>query len=418
MQKIIKNTLLKYIPDNLQIESEVNQKRIFDINNFEIKKGEIIYLCEKALRFKDNFALQFALEKSKVLSLNFKIIYPKLNFEVYSKNNFIQNQIKIVKKGFDSLNIEFIETNNPYNYLIKNKIGLLILDFNPILNRNWVKNLNYKIYEIDSNNIIPARFISDKQEYNAFTFRKKVYLNIYNFLTEYKNIINTKTEADYKLEDFINNKLFKYEEFKNNPFDSCLSGMSKYLNLGFISSQRIAIEVIKSKVSDLNKESFLEELIVRKELADNFCLYSKDFKSINSAPNWAKESLSIHKNDIRDYIYSLKEFEFAETHDELWNLTQKQLTERGIIHGYLRMYWAKKILEWTDNPEEALKFAIYLNDKYAYDSPSANGYVNILWSICGLHDRAFQDWKITGKIRRMNCTKIKRFLKENNKNGL
>ena len=147
---------------------------------------------------------------------------------------------------------------------------------------------------------------------------------------------------------------------------------------------------------------------MRKELADNFCLYSKSFKNFSSIPSWAKLSLEFHKPDLRTYMYSLQEFENAKTHDRLWNATQTQLRKEGKIHGYLRMYWAKKILEWTKSPEEALKIAIYLNDKYAYDSPSANGYVGILWAIGGLHDRAFNDDPGTGKIRRMTYESMKR----------
>lgn len=119
-------------------------------------------------------------------------------------------------------------------------------------------------------------------------------------------------------------------------------------------------------------------------------------------------SLENHKYDIRSYIYSLEKLENAKTPNKLWNAAQIQLVKEGIIHGYLRMYWAKKILEWTPSPDEALKIAIYLNDKYAYDSPSANGYVGILWAMGGLHDRAFIDYPITGKIRRMTYDSLKR----------
>ena len=199
-----------------------------------------------------------------------------------------------------------------------------------------------------------------------------------------------------------------YAEYKNDISKDVLSGLSKYINLGFISSQRVALEVIKSGVNYINKEVFLEELIVRKELADNFCLYNKQFKSFKGIPSWAKNSLKCHKEDFRPYIYTMEELESAKTHDNLWNATQNQLKREGIIHGYLRMYWAKKILEWTISADVALKIAIYLNDKYAYDAPSANGYVGILWAIAGLHDRAFVDYSITGKIRRMTYDSLKR----------
>ncbi len=410
MPRIIKNTLLNYVPTHFETEGCINPARIFEVNNKPLKSGYIIYLCEREIRAKDNFALQFAIQKSKELKLPLKIIHPKANYEHLPKQRFIDNQIKQAQDLFHYLNLDFEITNKHPSEIIENT-AILIIDFNSILKRDYLKNADCKIYEIDGHNIIPARFVSDKQEYSAATLRRKIYYNIYPFLTEYEKITYKKIEADFALEDFIKNKLSYYSEFKNNPGvnagrKNILSGLSKYLNLGFISSQRVVLEVIKSEATKDNKEAFLEELIIRKELADNFCLYSKCFKNFSSIPSWAKLSLKFHKPDLRTYMYSLQEFENAKTHDKLWNAAQNQLIKVGIIHGYLRMYWAKKILEWTISPEEALKIAIYLNDKYAYDSPSANGYVGILWAIGGLHDRAFNDYPVTGKIRRMTYDSI------------
>lgn len=409
MPRIIKNTLLDYIKIDFVIEQTINPARIFEFNNKPIKDGEIIYFCERELRVKDNFALQFALQKSRELNLPLKIIHPKINYKYQPKQKFINSQIVQAERHFKQIGLDFEIIEKSLVEIIKTlEPALLILDFNPILKRNYLKNADFKIYEVDGHNIIPARFISDKQEYSAVTMRRKIYYNILPFLTEFDNLTTEKVEADYVLEDFIKDKLSYYAEYKNDISKNVLSGLSKYLNLGFISSQRIALEVIRSEVDDINKETFLEELIIRKELADNFCLYAKNFKDFSGVPLWAKMSLENHKYDIRSYIYSLEKLENAKTPDKLWNAAQIQLVKEGIIHGYLRMYWAKKILEWTPSPDEALKIAIYLNDKYAYDSPSANGYVGILWAMGGLHDRAFIDYPITGKIRRMTYDSLKR----------
>lgn len=409
MPRIVKNTLLNYIPQNFEVENFVNPVRIFDFNNKPIQKGDIVYLCEREIRVKDNFALQFALQKSKELNLSLKVIHPKIHCEYVSKQEFIDRQIAQAQQNFSKLNLDFEIIDTTPQVIIKTITpALLIIDFNPILNRAWLKNVDFKVIEIDGHNIVPARYVSDKQEYSAATIRAKIYHNIYPFLTEFKAFGDEKVEADFVLEDFIKNKLPYYAQFKNNPSKNVLSGLSKYLNLGFISSQRIAIEVIKSRASAENKEAFLEELVVRKELADNFCLYNKQFKSLKGIPSWAKNSLESHREDFRPYIYTMEELESAKTHDKLWNAIQNQLMRDGIIHGYLRMYWAKKILEWTISADVALKIAIYLNDKYAYDAPSANGYVGILWAIGGLHDRAFTDYPVTGKIRRMAYNAIKR----------
>jgi len=409
MPRIVRNTLLNYIPTDFATEQTINPLRIFESNNKPIRNGKIIYLTEREIRAKDNFALQFALQKSEELNLPLKIIHPKINYNYLQKQKFIDNQINHVKTQFRNIGLDFeIIEKTPQEIIKTINPAILIIDFNPILKRDYLKNADFKIFEIDGHNIVPARFISNKQEYSAATLRTKIYHNIYPFLTEYSNFTSDKVEADYILEDFINNKLQYYSENKNNPSLDVTSGLSKYLNLGFIASQRVALEILKSGVSDINKETFLEELIIRKELADNFCLYSESFKDFSSIPNWSKISLDNHKYDIRPYTYSLEILEKANTHDKLWNATQTQLVKEGIIHGYLRMYWAKKILEWMSTPDEALKTAIYLNDKYAYDAPSANGYVGILWAIGGLHDRAFADYPVTGKIRRMTYDSLKR----------
>lgn len=409
MVRITKNNLLKYVPLDFSVESFVNPFRIYEFNNKEIKQGSIVYLMEREIRIIDNFALQFAIQKSNELNQPLKTICARPFYEYKPKQGFIDNQINEVKKNFLKFDFDFeiCEEKDIPEHLSKLDISLLIFDFNPLLNRDYLANKDYKIYEIDGHNIVPARFLSDKQEYNAMTMRKKIYYKIFPFLTEYDNFTNIKTEADLLLDDFIQNKLPQYAEFKNNPSKNVLSGLSKYMNLGFISSQRAALEVIKSNAEDINKAVFLEELIIQKELSDNFCLYCRNYKTLDCIPLWAKNSLMEHENDLRVYNYKLTDFENAKTHDRLWNAAQIQLINDGGIHGYLRMYWAKKILEWSQSPQTALDIAIYLNDKYSYDSPSPSAYAGILWAIGALHDRAFRNFPVTGKIRRMTYDSLK-----------
>lgn len=366
MKNVKRNTLLSYLSGNYQTENKVNADRIYELNNKPEKSGDTVYLCERELRFEDNFAINFAFEKSD------RIIV------IYSPHQL---------KALD--------------------IGTLIVDFNPIRDYSCLNKFGCKIYEVDSHNIIPARKCSDKQEYSAGTIRRKIYAKINNYLTEYPVKPAKNKHAGKVLREFIENKLDYYAEYRSDPTKSMTSNLSIYLNKGFISSQRVVLEVLKSDTGDKNIEAFLEEIIVRKELADNFCLYNKNYKSLVGIPDWAKASLLNHADDFREYIYTKDELEQAQTHDKLWNATQNQLRQDGYIHSYLRMYWAKKLLEWTSTPQEALDIAIYLNDKYALDAPSPNGYTGILWAIGGLHDRAFRDREITGKIRQMTYKGIK-----------
>jgi deoxyribodipyrimidine photo-lyase len=142
-------------------------------------------------------------------------------------------------------------------------------------------------------------------------------------------------------------------------------------------------------------------MVVRKELSDNFCYYNDNYDSLQGAPAWALASLSKHANDERQYLYSKEQFENAQTHDQAWNAAQIQLRKQGKIHGYMRMYWAKKVLEWSTSADEAFKTLVYLNDFYSLDGGDPNGYVGILWSVAGLHDRPWGERSVYGTIRCM-----------------
>jgi deoxyribodipyrimidine photo-lyase len=234
------------------------------------------------------------------------------------------------------------------------------------------------------------------------------------------------------LELFIRNTLQDYYIKKNDFTLDSTSNLSAYLHFGHISALTITIEIIKyleskkikldlfvktevKNFSDLDSntklklsaESFLEELIVRKELAENFCFYNLNYNNIEGIRSWAKASLDLHSKDKREFIYSLREFENAKTHDSAWNACQIELITTGKIKGYLRMYWAKKILEWTNSAAEAIEYAIYLNDKYSLDGYDPNGYTGILWSIGGIHDRPWFNRNVFGQIRYMNFNGLK-----------
>jgi deoxyribodipyrimidine photo-lyase len=208
--------------------------------------------------------------------------------------------------------------------------------------------------------------------------------------------------ASFALKDFLENRFERYTEDRNNPNSNALSNLSPYLHFGQISAQRVALTVQQFFRDHPSTEAFLEELIVRRELSDNFCYFNTEYDSFNGFHDWAKETLNQHKKDKREFTYSLKEFEQAKTHEDLWNAAQKEMITTGKMHGYMRMYWAKKILEWSKSPEEALRIAIYLNDKYELDGRDPNGYTGCAWSIGGVHDRAWAERPIYGKIRYMN----------------
>jgi len=208
--------------------------------------------------------------------------------------------------------------------------------------------------------------------------------------------------AHAALADFLEKRISRYSGERNDPTKNGQSNLSPYLHFGQLSSQRVALEIKKAKIDRTSKEAFIEELIVRRELSDNFCFYNQHYDTVQGFPEWARKSLYAHRKDRRDHTYSLEEFEMAQTHDRLWNAAQMEMAKRGKMHGYMRMYWAKKILEWTESLEKAMDIAIYLNDRYELDGRDPNGYTGIAWSIGGVHDRAWGERPVFGRIRYMS----------------
>jgi len=331
------------------------------------------------------------------------------------------------------------------DFINKSNFTSVVMDFDPLnIKQKWQREVLSKIdipaFEVDANNIVPCWSASDKQEYAAYTIRKKIHRNLPEFLTPFPALKSQQSTQQYdnnwdkiqkslnidqtvkpvkwltpgevgakeQMSEFISEKLHFYGNDRNDPNKDATSDLSPYLHFGQISAQRVALEVENCDAEPENKEAFLEELIVRNELADNYCYYCKDYDNPKGFSDWAKKTLQAHEFDPREYVYALNTFENTETHDDLWNAAQKQMKKTGKMHSFMRMYWAKKILEWSPNIEEAMKTAIYLNDKYELDGRDPRGYTGIAWSIGGVHDRAWTERDVFGKIRYMNYNGCKR----------
>ncbi|CAN5654335.1 deoxyribodipyrimidine photo-lyase [soil metagenome] len=209
--------------------------------------------------------------------------------------------------------------------------------------------------------------------------------------------------AKMVLDRFIRTKLDGYAEGRNEPAAAHTSTLSPYLHFGNISPVEIALRVQKSKKgSKHDRDSFLEELIVRRELDMNFVQFNARYDSFDGLPNWAKKTLTKHARDRRPIVYSLRQLEAAQTHDRYWNAAQMQMTRSGFMHNYMRMYWGKKIIEWSRSPRKAFETALHLNNKYFIDGRDPASFANIAW-LFGLHDRPWGPArKIFGTVRYMN----------------
>ncbi len=442
----------------------MNLKRIREVNKCEYKEGSVLLSLGRDVRARDNDALIYAAHiahKYEVPLIVSTCVWPSFPGGTSRYYDFFYEGLEetegLLRKLGVPLVLLFGHEDTELEQFIKNEgIGFLVTDLLPLrFSKKWKATLKEKIlipwYEVDAHNVVPVWLASDKQEFAARTIRPKLYKLLPQFLDEYDEVkafgnkgiltrfpaidfieVKKKTKmklihksafiggervASDKLATFLKEKLSDYDEARNDFTKKGQSNLSPYLSKGQLSRRRVALKALKATgriIDDVlsadkngsngkegSEAAFLEELIIRAELAENFCFYTSEYDKLSGAANWAKLALEKARSDKREYLYTQKELENAMTHDELWNAAQNEMLQTGKMHGYLRMYWAKKILEWTESPEQAIEVAIYLNDTYEIDGIDPNGYAGIMWSIAGLHDRAWFPRPIFGTIRYM-----------------
>jgi deoxyribodipyrimidine photo-lyase len=479
----------------------VDPARIHQYNSITPTVGPVVYWMQRDQRVDDNWALIYAQEQAVAVNQPLFVVFclaPGFLGATIRQYGFMLKGLAEVEKRLKMLGLPFVLLRGdpveslPF-FLHVTMAGMLVTDFNPVKPvMQWKEQLTRVVkvafHEVDAHNIVPCRYISTKQEYAAFTLRKKVSHHLDRFLTGFpgllpqpgfrwntpytdiewykailwpKNVVGpdgsipvaewldvvqpeqgveTRTgdtkrndwleitewlkvdssvaEVDWLapgemsardgLRNFVELRLERYATDRNFPDKPGQSDLSPWLHFGQISAQRVALEVRNSGADAASVGAYLEELIVRRELADNFCLHTENYDSFVAFQPWARATLDKHRSDRRDFFYTVEQFENGETHDDLWNAAQREMTSTGKMHGFMRMYWAKKILEWTASPEEAMAIAIYLNDKYELDGRDPNGYAGIAWAIGGTHDRPWGERPVFGMIRFMNYQGCKR----------
>ncbi len=427
-----------------------------------LKKGQfngkaVLYWMVRDKRFNDNWALYAAQRAALKYKVSLHVCFQfnaKVSSSTIREYEFLFSGLQETELSLSQYNIQFHLLKGNASHEIpflcsKLKVGALLTDYSPLklykrrLNQVLDK-LSFPVYQVDTHNIIPVWKTSDKKEFAAHTIRRKINLLLDEYLTDIPNCIihpygiTKKSSINWEkiIDDlnvdrmvksvdwiipgeksaldrlnFFKNNVQDYSTNRNDPTLNKLSNLSPYFHFGQISAQRVAYEIKKSNITEADKDVFLEEMIVRRELADNFCEYESSYDYFEGFHPWAQKTLNEHRKDNRDYIYSYDEFEQSKTHDALWNAAQNQMKFQGKMHGFMRMYWAKKILEWSKSPEIALQVSIILNDKYELDGRDPNGYTGIAWSIGGIHDRAWFERPVYGKIRYMNYNGCKRKFK-------
>ena len=329
------------------------------------------------------------------------------------------------------------------------------------------------VYQVESDVVVPVEVVSDKEEYTAATLRPKINRHLHRFLKPIETVELKKetrrentgllkkvpelpgklffggesrhiekldlatldspsrlmaalpgidqsvkpldwirggtTAARETVYRFLDEQLDNYDAARNDPAQEGQSGLSPYLHFGQISPVYVALQAQERGGAGVG--AFLEELIVRRELSMNYCHYNDRYDSYDSLPEWARKTLSEHISDPRPYSYDLEILEQGSTDDPYWNAAQLQMVKAGKMHGYMRMYWGKKILEWTSSPREGFRIALYLNNKYELDGRDPNGYAGVAWCF-GKHDRGWPERPVFGKVRYMNANGLRRKFKQ------
>jgi len=433
----------------------IQQERIRVLNDNSPKDGKfVLYWMQAAQRAEYNHALEYSIRRANELKKPVLVFFgiaenwPEANLRHYY---FMLEGLQKVRKELHAKGIQMvIRRKSPDAGAVElaEAAALVVVDAGQLrIQRQWRQNTAQRIkcplYEVETNLIVPVQVASDKENFSAGTFRPRITKQLKNYMVSLKqtrpkldslglklksfdiedidkavsklkidhNIGKVDSyrggtdEAKRRLRDFLKNKLNKFDRLRNDPCADCVSHMSPYLHFGQISPLYITLEV--SKTSGKGKEAYLEELIVRRELSHNFVYYNHKYDTFACLPPWAKRTLNFHRTDNREYVYSLRDFERAKTHDPYWNAAQKEMVLTGKMHGYMRMYWGKKILEWSINPQTAFKIALQLNNKYELDGRDPNAFAGVTWCF-GKHDRAWSERPIFGKIRYMNASGLKR----------
>ena len=436
----------------------IQEDRIAYLNDKEEQKGDyVIYWMQSSQRVSYNQALEttirIANKRSLPVLVYFEITekYPDANLRHYF---FMMEGLQEVIEELEKIGIKMIVNYPPddrsadLSELAQDAVMVVTdcgyLNFQTEWRERYAQDLPCLLIQVESDVVVPVESVSPKEEFSAGTFRPKINRLLANYLQPMEMTVPEKSSSNFNitsfsinnlesavkklsidtsvppspvfhggtsnaeelLQQFINEKIYRFESMRNNPSEDYLSHMSPYLHFGQISPLYIAIR-LKSEAPAEAYRVYLEELIVRRELAINYVYYNVNYDQFKGLPRWAKSTLEKHQHDTRKITYSIAELEHALTHDSYWNAAQQEMVITGKMHGYMRMYWGKKILEWSPAPQEAFQMCIYLNNKYELDGRDPNGYAGIAWCF-GKHDRAWKERPIFGKVRFMNDSGLKR----------
>jgi deoxyribodipyrimidine photo-lyase len=387
----------------------------------------LLYWMQSARRLRNNLALEYAISQANAAKLPL-VVYESLRSEEPWANDrihsFVLEGVARNRADAKARGLRYVFANDAFDHLAS-RARLVITD-------NWWSGGQVVI---DGHGILPIR-VFEKEQYSAKFLRDRahrLFPELWATIEEVEPVKRFRGSLDVDEYDGRDPRatarasgidhsiapvatiggreagLRRLAEFDvagyaegRNKSPRFVSGLSPYLHFGHLGVHEIAEHVLAGDAPGEDVDAFLEEAIIRRELSFNFCFYNPHHRTLASLPDWAKKTLDKHRGDRRKPVYSYEDLERAATHDEVWNLSQRQLLATGTIHGYLRMLWGKKIIEWSATPEEACATMIRLHDVYAIDGRDPNTYAGVLWCF-GKHDRPWAPERpIFGSIRWMS----------------
>ncbi|MBS0360046.1 MAG: deoxyribodipyrimidine photo-lyase [Proteobacteria bacterium] len=416
----------------------------------------VLYWMQQSQRAEFNPALELAIEFANSLDLPVLVAFgltafPEANARHY---DFMLRGLAEVRARLTKRGVAFVIRKQPPHELVRglaSDAALVVCDRGYLrIQRAWrealAKDLGRRLIQVEGDAVVPVEVASDRHETAARTLRPKLqrlwddFLNAVEPRPLHRRADGLAIASDVDLGDvprllhslkidqavgpvrrfapgegaarsllarFLDDGLERYARDRSRPEAGAASLMSPYLHFGQISPVEIVLAVRRASRGEGSK-AYVEELVVRRELAFNHVHFAPNYDRYTALPSWARQSLAAHRDDPRPAIYTAEQLEAADTHDPHWNTAMREMRTTGYMHNVMRMYWGKKILQWSPSPEAAFETALALNNRWFLDGRDANSFTNVGW-LFGLHDRPWPNQPVFGAVRAMGQNSLRKF---------
>ena len=442
----------------MKTSQRIDSARIRRLNQRPEAEGAyVLYWMQQSQRAEDNHALEYAVRRANALNLPLLVVfgltaaYPEANLRHYRfmLEGLRETQGALARRGIPM--VIRIDAPDRAALALAGQAALIVCDRGYLRHqRAWRQSVARQapclVTAVESDVVVPVETASNKAEYAARTLRPKIHRHLDAFLVRLRKtplrrrfsgpppagidpedpdrvlaaldldrsvapssvFQGGSTEARRFFTRFLKKELAGYADLRSRPEVEAVSRMSPYLHFGQVSPLYLVLQVMEGKdVPPAARDAYIEELVVRRELACNYVYFTPDYDSWSALPRWARKTLDDHRGDPRPFLYDREVLKAAETHDPYWNAAMEEMKRTGYMHGYMRMYWGKKVLEWCRDSRRAYETLLYFNNRYFLDGRDPNSYTGVGW-IFGLHDRAWFERPVFGKVRTMTAGGLER----------